>query len=260
MDFSNALRQLSQAQKPARGVSLYARFVNRPAGRVLAAAAHRAGLLPNHVTAVSALVTFTAIAATALLPPSRTLGACVAVTLALGFALDSADGQLARLHRSTSRAGEWLDHLMDCGKLLGIHAAVLISCYRWFDLPRPALLLLPIAFQFVAVLLFFGGILAEQLRRRAAEAAVAAGGRAAAVPPPSTLRAVALLPLDYGLLCLVFLFLGDERLFFALYVTLLAAHVLLLPVFVAKWFRELSGRPRTEPSRTVRHEGASNIA
>ncbi|WP_141309613.1 CDP-alcohol phosphatidyltransferase family protein [Streptomyces spinoverrucosus] len=250
MDFSSALRQLSQAQKSARGVSAYTRFVNRPVGRVLAAAAHRMGLSPNHVTLVSALVTFAAIAATALLPPSHALGQCVALALVLGFALDSADGQLARLHRSTSLSGEWMDHVVDCAKLLGIHAAVLISFHRFFDLPRPALLLVPIAFQFAAVVLFFGGILTEQLRRRGDETETGS---------PSAVRAVALLPVDYGLLCLVFLFLGNQKLFFALYVALLAAHAVLLPVFLSKWFSELSRRTRTEASGTSGHEDARHI-
>jgi hypothetical protein len=54
-----------------------------------------------------------------------------------------------------------------------------------------------------------------------------------------------LLPVDYGLLCLVFLFAGNQRLFLALYVILLAAHVTLLSAFLAKWFRELTGQTRT---------------
>ncbi|MGC9536753.1 CDP-alcohol phosphatidyltransferase family protein [Streptomyces sp. UG1] len=235
MDFSSTLRQLSKAQKPARGVSVYARFVNRPAGRLLAAAAYRIGLSPNQVTAVSALITFVAVVATALHPPSRALGQWVCLALLLGFALDSADGQLARLHRSASLSGEWLDHVVDCAKQLGIHAAVLISFYRFFDLPRPALLL-PITFQFAAVLLFFGGILTEQLTRR--------GGQAPSGPasPPSAVRGMALLPVDYGLLCLSFLFLGSQELFLALYTALLVAHVVLLPAFFAKWLRQLARR------------------
>lgn len=234
MDFPSTLRQLSKVQKPARGVPSYTRFVNRPVGRLLAAAAHRIGLSPNHVTAASGLVTFPAIAAIALHPPSPALGRWVTLALLVGFALDSADGQLARLHGSASAAGAWMDHVVDCAKLLSIHAAVLISFYRFFDLPRPVLLLTPITFQFAAVLLFFGGMLTEQLRRRGADA------HAGPLRPPSAVRGMALLPVDYGLLCLVFLFLGNQKLFIALYVALLVAHLMLVPAFFAKWFRELS--------------------
>ncbi|MGV9345361.1 CDP-alcohol phosphatidyltransferase family protein [Streptomyces spiralis] len=240
MNFSSALRQLSQVQKPARGAPFYARFVNRPVGRVLAATAHRMGLSPNHVTAVSALATFAAIAAILARPPSYALGRWVTLALLLGFALDSADGQLARLNRSVSPSGEWMDHVVDCAKLLGIHAAVLISFYRFFELPRTVMLLAPIGFQFAAVLLFFGGTLTDQLKRRGSE--VSAGPR----PRSSAVRVMALLPVDYGLLCLTFLFLGNQKIFCALYVTLLAAHVLLVPAFLAKWFQELYRRPAEE--------------
>jgi phosphatidylglycerophosphate synthase len=234
VDFPSTLKQLSKAQKPARGVPGYSRFVNRPAGRLLAAAAHRIGLSPNHVTAASGLVTFPAIAAIALYPPSHMLGPWVTLALLVGFALDSADGQLARLRGSASPAGAWMDHVVDCAKILSVHAAVLISFYRFFDLPRPVLLLTPITFQFAAVLLFFGGILTEQLRRRGADVHVGP------MRPASAARGMALLPVDYGLLCLIFLFLGNQKLFFTLYVALLVAHLLLVPAFFAKWFRDLS--------------------
>ncbi|WP_244188088.1 CDP-alcohol phosphatidyltransferase family protein [Streptomyces regalis] len=234
MDFPSTLKQLSKVQKPARGVPGYSRFVNRPAGRVLAAAAHGIGLSPNHVTAASGLVTFPAIAAVALYPPSHALGRWVTLALLIGFALDSADGQLARLHGSASSAGAWMDHVVDCAKILSIHAAVLVSFYRFFDLPRPVLLLAPITFQFAAVLLFFGGMLTEQLRRRGADV------HTGPMRPHSAARGIALLPVDYGLLCLIFLFLGNQQLFFALYAALLGAHMVLVPAFLAKWFRELS--------------------
>ncbi|MEU8852353.1 CDP-alcohol phosphatidyltransferase family protein [Streptomyces sp. NPDC048564] len=233
MEFSSTLQQLSKVQKSAQGVSFYTRFVNRPAGRLLAAAAYRIGLSPNHVTAVSALITFAAVFTIALRPPSYVLGQWIALALLLGFALDSADGQLARLHRSSSLSGEWLDHVVDCAKILGIHSAVLISFYRFFDLTQPALLL-PVVFQFAAVLLFFGGILTEQLRRRRVKPPTGPPA------PVSSVRGMALLPVDYGLFCLIFLFLGSQKLFLTLYVALLVAHVVLLPAFFAKWLRELS--------------------
>ncbi|GAA3298032.1 hypothetical protein GCM10020295_32610 [Streptomyces cinereospinus] len=71
---------------------------------------------------------------------------------------------------------------------------------------------------------------------------------------------MALLPVDYGLLCLVFLFLGHRTVFLALYVALLAAHAVLLPAFLAKWFRELSRRTRTESSGVSEHEDARQVA
>lgn len=234
--FGSALHALRAAQKTAKGVSLYSRYVNRPAGRVLAAAAHRAGLTPNQVTLLSAVCSFAGIAAVALVRPSWGLGAGVWAALVLGFALDSADGQLARLRGGGSPAGEWLDHVVDCARIVALHTAVLISFHRFADLPGEGWLLLPPGFQLVAVLVFFGGLLTDKLRPRATVGAPA--GR-----PPSTLRAVALLPVDHGVLCLLFLLLGGQGLFRAGYAALFVCYALFLVACGVKWFRELSASP-----------------
>lgn len=242
MTFREALARLRAAQKTSKGVSLYSRYVNRPLGRVLAAAAYRAGLGPNQVTAASALVSGAGLAAVALVRPSWPLGLAVYAALFLGFALDAADGQLARLRGTASPAGEWLDHVVDCGKITALHAVVLISFYRFSDLPdadgaASVWLLVPLLFQLAAILIFFGGLLTDKLRRAAGPAPGPAPGSAAA---PSRLRAVALLPVDYGVLCAAFLLLGGQAAFRAAYATLCAAYVLFCAAFLVKWFRELS--------------------
>ncbi|WP_326690715.1 MULTISPECIES: CDP-alcohol phosphatidyltransferase family protein [unclassified Streptomyces] len=233
--FGTALRDLRAAQKTAKGVSLYSRYINRPLGRVFAAAAHRAGLGPNQVTLLSAAFSFAGVAALALVRPSWTLGLCVYAALVVGFALDSADGQLARLRGGGSPAGEWLDHVVDCAKIVALHSAVLISFHRFAALPGEGWLLLPLGFQLVAVLIFFGGLLTDKLRPRPA------------VPPPGTgaagpsgLRALALLPVDYGVFCAVFLLLGGPELFRAAYAALFVCYALFAVAFGVKWFRELS--------------------
>lgn len=231
------LRELRGAQKSAKGVSLYSRYVNRPAGRFLAAGAYRSGLTPNQVTLLSALFTYVALAAVALVEPSWTLGLAVHAALAVGFALDSADGQLARLTGRGGPDGEWLDHVVDCGKLLLVHAAVLISFYRFGELPSDAWLLLPLGFQLAAVVTFCAGLLREQLgKAAAARSAAPTGGVAAQV---SRVRAIALLPADYGVFCLVFLLLGAPGAFRAGYAVLAVVHTLFLAAFLVKWFREL---------------------
>jgi phosphatidylglycerophosphate synthase len=234
--FRRAVGELAAAQKSSRGVSLYSRYVNRPAGRLLAAAAYAARMSPNQVTVASAVCTFTGVALIALLPPSHGLALGVFAALVTGFALDSADGQLARLTRRGSPAGEWLDHVVDCAKMLALHMAVLVSFHRDVGFSDPAYLLIPVAFQFAAVMVFFGGVLTEQLKRNA--------GGAGSAAPPSTLRSVALLPVDYGVFCAVFLFLGNRGLFLALYCALLAAHLLFMVAFLVKWYRELSAPAR----------------
>lgn len=233
---STVLRELRGAQKSAKGVSLYSRYVNRPAGRIFAAAAFRLGMTPNQVTLVSAAFTFAALAGVALARPGPWTGVLVYLGLAVGFALDSADGQLARLTGRGGPDGEWLDHVVDCAKMILVHTAVLISFHRCFALPSDGWLLLPLGFLFVAVLTFCAGLLREQLGRAAARGAPKGPDGSA---PASRLRAAALLPADYGVFCLVFLLLGDETAFRAGYAVLAAVHAVFLALFLGKWFREL---------------------
>ncbi|THA71426.1 CDP-alcohol phosphatidyltransferase family protein [Streptomyces sp. A0958] len=234
---STVLRELRGAQKPAKGVSLYSRYVNRPAGRFFAAAAFRLRMTPNQVTLVSAAFTFAALAGVALVRPGPWPAVLVYLGLAVGFALDSADGQLARLTGRGGPDGEWLDHVVDCAKMILVHTTVLISFHRYFALPSDGWLLLPLGFLFVAVLTFCAGLLREQLGKAAA-ARGAPKGQGGSVPA-SRLRAVALLPADYGVFCLVFLLLGDETAFRIGYAVLAAVHAVFLALFLGKWFREL---------------------
>ncbi|MGC5399812.1 CDP-alcohol phosphatidyltransferase family protein [Streptomyces sp. DT20] len=233
------LRELRGAQKSAKGVSLYSRYVNRPAGRIFAAGAFRLGMTPNQVTSVSALFTFAAVASVALARPTWALAVLVYLGLAVGFALDSADGQLARLTGRGGPDGEWLDHVVDCAKMILVHTAVLISFHRFFALPSDGWLLLPLGFLFVAVLTFCAGLLREQLGKAAAAGRPAPDGGAGPPRAVSRLRAAALLPADYGVFCLVFLLLGDETVFRIGYAVLAAVHALFLVAFLVKWFREL---------------------
>ena len=126
------VRRLAQAQKTSKGAPAYSRFVNRKAGRYLAAVAYRSGRTPNQVTTVSAAFSAVAIALAALLRP-RCVGVVVSVLLAVGYAFDSADGQLARLRGGGTPAGEWLDHVVDSAKICALHLAVLVSFYRFGD-------------------------------------------------------------------------------------------------------------------------------
>ncbi|MFI8501125.1 CDP-alcohol phosphatidyltransferase family protein [Streptomyces sp. NPDC085524] len=230
-----ALRELRGAQKSAKGVSLYSRFVNRPVGRYLAAGSYALGLTPNQVTLISAALSFAGAGLVAVAAPSWGLGPAVWAALALGFAFDSADGQLARLRGGGSAAGEWLDHVVDAAKLTALHSCVLIAFYRFPDAygtGSAGWLLVPLGFQLAAVVTFFGGLLTEKLKPKPAPGSPAEA--------PSALRAVALLPVDYGVFCLVFLLLGGGRLFACAYAAFGAVAALFLAAFLTKWFRELS--------------------
>lgn len=236
-DVRSAYTELAQAQKPAFGTPAYSRFVNRPAGRWLAAGAATAGLGPNQVSALSALCSFGAIAVLALVPASPLVGILVSALLVLGYALDSADGQVARLRGIRSRFGEWLDHMIDCAKTSALHLAVLVHLYRFTDL-EAGWLVVPMVYVVAANVLFFGMILVDQLRRLAGETSTKTGGSL------SVARSLAILPSDYGALCLVFVTLAWTPVFLGLYSVFALGAVLLLGAALVKWTRELRAADR----------------
>lgn len=234
--YSDTLRRLASAQKSAaRSAPAYSRFVNRRLGRLIAAWAWRAGLSANAVTLISAVLTATGIALIVLVPPSWTLGAIVAACLVLGYAFDSADGQVARLAGTSGPAGEWLDHMVDAAKVSALPLAVAVAFYR-FDLVDRAWLVVPLAAAVVGAVLFFGMILTEQLRR--AHGVVSLAATEGRLP---WLRSVVAIPTDYGLLCLSFALLGSPRVFFAVYTVITAATAGFLLLASVKWRREIAG-------------------
>jgi phosphatidylglycerophosphate synthase len=235
----DTLRRLSSAQKGAQGAPAYSRFVNRKLGRLLAALAFHAGLTPNAVTGISAAFTATGITVLAVRPPSWSLGLVVAGCLVLGYGLDAADGQLARLRGGGSPAGEWLDHMVDAVKASSLHLAVLIALFRWGTV-ETAWLLVPLGYCVVDAVLYFGTMLNEALR---AQHGVATRAQRSA-ERPSVLRSLLVVPTDYGLLCCVFVLLGAPALFFTVYSVLFLAMVAFLLLASVKWFREMGELPR----------------
>ena len=257
---SPPVRRMAQARalsagagKSNRGAPGYSRWINRPAGRQLAILAFRIGLSPNQVTLLSGLTSLVGIVVLALAPATVPVGFLVAFLLALAYALDSADGQVARMQGGGSRTGEWLDHVIDCVKIAALHSAVLVAWYRSYDLPD-AMLLVPIVFGIQASTYFFTKILTDQLRDSAAVSAAAAATPAAGAPvepmtPPAVsvddgrppvLASLLVLPLDYGLLCLTFVLLGFHQLFVWAYCALALMGVVLLVAAFGKWYRDLS--------------------
>jgi phosphatidylglycerophosphate synthase len=224
--FRAALTALRRVQKSPKGVSSYSIVVNRPAGRVLAATAHALGMSAHGVTLLSGLSSAAGIAVLALAPMGLVSAVAAALLLVLGYALDSADGQLSRLQGTGGPAGEWLDHVLDCAVKLALHMAVLVAWYG--DGVRGPLLLLPIGFQLVTVLTFFAGTLAGLLL----------GGTAPTTEAPVR-SGLWLLPVDYGVLCWGFLLWASTPLFRLWYGGLLAVQVLYLLVFLVHWWRRL---------------------
>lgn len=232
--YFEALDSLRRAQKPAAGTAAYSRLVNRPLGRRVAAAAYVLGMSPNQATAVSASLSALGIALIALGRPGPVLGIAVSLALAAGYVLDSVDGQLARLRGGGSKSGEWLDHTIDCFKTSTLHLAVLISWFRYPVAEHPAWLLVPIGFEVVAVVTYFGLILMPTLRPRAETTEIGSLS-----PTENPWRKWLLLPVDYGVLCWAFLLLAWPTLFAGVYSLLLLAGAGALGLALRKWWREL---------------------
>lgn len=237
--FRDTVQLLAGAQKKAApGSPPYSIYVNRKVGRYIAAWCFRRGLTPNAVSAVSALFTMTALVLVAVVAPRWWLGLLVWAALAVGYAFDSADGQVARLRGGGSAAGEWLDHVLDSLKISSLHLAVLVTVYRHFGFGGDGWLLVPVGYTIVAAVSFFAMILNDQLKTIHA---LRAGASAKGIHKPSrsAAKTVLLLPTDYGVLCLVFLFLGIPPLFFVLYSVLFVANLGHLLLASIKWFRDM---------------------
>ncbi len=177
-EFGAAMTRLHDAQKSSSGAAAYSRFVNRPLGRPLAAGAYVLGLTPDAVTLVSAATTLAGIATIALAEPTLGSSLAAVVLLVLGYALDSADGQLARLSRSGSAAGEWLDHFFDALKTVALHLAVLVCWFRYYDVDA-GWLVVPLAFCVVSSTFFFGIVAVDLVRRAKGSPGGAAHGTGA---------------------------------------------------------------------------------
>lgn len=242
--YGAAVDLLGSVQKPGHGVPAYTRYVNRTWGRRLAALSYLVGLTPNQVTVTSGLVSLVGIVTLAIVEPGPVAALVVTSTLLFGYALDSADGQLARLRGGGSPAGEWLDHVVDAVRLPAMHIAVAVGIYRFGSDRLPEwYLLVPLGYLLVAVVRFFANMLTEQL--------LAARGRAVSCPvssprvarPPSRrslARSLVLLPTDYGTLCIAFALLVSLPLFAWGYGALFAVNAAWLLLTLRRRYRAVA--------------------
>lgn len=233
--YAFARGRLAGAQKSTVSVPAYLRFVNRRAGGWLASVGYALDLTPTQLTVLSAVCSFAGIAVLLFASATVPVGVVVAGLLLLGYALDSADGQLARIRGGGSKAGEWLDHVVDMAKLSSLHAVVAVSILRYFDVSR-LLLAVPLVFGIANATQFLGMMLRDQLRGPTS--------RADKTPSSSLLRAWLLLPLDHGTLCLAFLLLGYHSLFLAAYGLLALCTVAFAGRSLAKAYRGLQALDR----------------
>lgn len=235
-NFAQSFKELRLAQKSKKGVPLYCLYVNRPAGRVVAAALRNTRFGPNHVTFAGALLTYGALLWLAFGAGTGAVSALVGVALAAGFVLDSADGQLARLQRRSSKLGEWLDHVLDGGRIVVLHGAVLCFLLRTTSIPAISLAVLTGVFLFANSTIFFAGALFEQLTRQSAPRPAGPAYDAAG----SIRRSILTLPVDYGVTCIVMTTVPLGRIFVPCYIALALFHCVFGAAYLAKFSRTLS--------------------
>lgn len=228
--YSQVVARLAASQKSGRGAPAYSRFINRPMGRRFAALAYLSGLTPNAVTCISGVFTFSAIMLLLFVSPSIPFGIAVGALLVVGYGLDAADGQLARLTGGGSLSGEWLDHMVDCVKASALHLAVAVNMFRFWDIDH-AWLLIPLALTVLDNTEFFGQILGEQLKR-SRQSATATGS-------PSLLVSLLKIPTDYGVLALSFILFGVEWLFVAVYTLMVAVRTIYLVLVLPRWYGQM---------------------
>ncbi|MGO2633442.1 MAG: CDP-alcohol phosphatidyltransferase family protein [Galactobacter sp.] len=240
--FRANLLALSTAQKPGAGVPAYMRWVNRRAGRVIAAAAAKVGLTPNAVTGISAGLSAAGLALVVLVQPQWWSGLAAAVLMAAGFAFDSADGQLARLTHAGGPAGEWLDHVVDAIRTPTVHLVVAAALLLY----RPDLGwagIVAVGFAVVSVGQFMSQILAEQLVRARGGGVEEGNG---------TLKSLVLLPNDTGTLCWLFLLWGAPSVFCWAYALLFALNLVHAAVSMRRKYTTLTSLDRTPAAAAPR--------
>lgn len=232
--FRETLSHLNSAQKPGNGVPAYTRWINRRVARVFAAGAVKLGITPNGVTALSAFSSVLAIALLLTTQPTVTVGALAALLFALGYALDSADGQVARVTGMSSPAGEWLDHVVDAMRTPAMHLTVLIGFIKnstsW-PVTGWQLWWLPLAFSVVMTGHFMSQILAEQLRKKYARQEPPSGG---------TLRSFINLHMDSGTFCWIFVLWGTGWGFIVAYGLLFLSNLATVLLSMRRKFLSLS--------------------
>lgn len=227
-EFRSRYERLSTAQKVPKGVPAYTLYVNRPIGRMIAAASPP-WVTPNGLTLTGTLFSYSALVLVWLLPVDRPVMSLVGLLLIIAFFVDSADGQLARLRGGGSSFGGWLDHVLDAGRSAFLHMTVAAYFYRTgLTLEKLAVCTL---FLISVVLIYTGGLLIENVQTRKQSDSVRAGDVLA--------RSLLLLPVDFGILCALFLFLPWPAMFTAGYAVLAVFNVIYGVLYMRKWTKEL---------------------
>lgn len=224
-----ARRALASAQKAVTDTPAYLRWVNRPLGGQAAVIAATWGWSPNGVTALSA---FLGAAGVTILAgfPTWWSGPVAAILLLLGYILDSADGQLARIQGRGGPAGEWLDHVVDGIRAPLVHIAVAVHLFRT-DAPD-WLVLVTGLFSVLTSAWFLSQLLAEKLLPKAPRNVDDASS--------GILSSFLKQPHDTSTTYFVLLFIGLPGAFLVLYSALFLWHVLVFAASLRRKYTQLA--------------------
>jgi hypothetical protein len=215
------LARLAAVESSPRSLPAYSRWVNRPLARAMAAVALRLGVGPALMAVLATAATVTGLVTLVGVAPGRTTGVIVAVALAIGFMLDSADLMLIGIRRAT-RGG--VDRSAAAIRMCVVHLAVLVAVLRSNTISHLAWPLIGVCFLAVAMIMVFG-LGAEPSYE---------------VSRPRWLRSAICAPADYGMVCWVFLLLGSTTTFLIAYSALLCAQAVIVAVTERLGHDELS--------------------
>ena len=222
----------TSAQKSGVGVPAYLRWVNRGLGRRAAAVAYVLRWSPNQVTGLSMILSVARNGCPCLGSADCGDGTRCQLLLLAGYALDSADGQLARLTGTGSAAGEYLDHVADAMRLPAFHLAVAVYLLRAFDGAWP--LFIALAFAVLSSAWFFAQILADKM---GVQQAKQSGDKQA-----STWVSFVKLPYDAGVLYLLVSLAAWPTVFLLGYSLIFVVNVVVAAGSIGRKYRVLSQR------------------
>ena len=123
------IKAIYRSSKKKKDINWFTEWVARPPAAAVVYALRDTRITPNQVTYASAIVCAGAGAMLVFLPGWAWLCAAIAV-FEFSFVLDCADGQLARLRKTTSPLGHLLDFLMDELKAMLLYGCVAVRLWR----------------------------------------------------------------------------------------------------------------------------------
>jgi len=205
-------RKLDNSQKKGSGTPVYTRYVNRFIGRLLAAIFATFNISPNTVSFFSAGLTFISFVLFLLMPSITILESSILVlVLYFSYALDSADGQLARLLSRQSKQGEWLDHFLDALKIPFSHGVAILFIISKIE----TITYTHLVFFLVIISLSSANFLSNILKSKLL---VSKNSETTTMSHKTNIvRSVLTLPLDYGFFITIFLFAYEINIFSTIY-------------------------------------------